>query len=209
MTDFEGVTWHEEFARCTECRHATVGHERPFAINHRKGCSMPGVDRNCPDAGTCHHQCVASGGGACWRVFNAEPLAIGGWGNSWPEDVKRAEMAKVGISAPRPLPLRHGAQLDEAMSAAVGGPAEACARHSVCITAWDSRVKAHTDQQWDEMESGRAVEEARGALIAQGQEDPDEATVLYVALRTLVGGSFSAGLHVGLELAAIAPVERP
>jgi hypothetical protein len=34
-------TRHGVFARCPECRHATVGLERPWVITHAKGCSVP------------------------------------------------------------------------------------------------------------------------------------------------------------------------
>lgn len=179
----------------------------PAFFGHDPEC--PNVGRACPDGGTCHHECLKTGGGACFRIFNAGPLSDVYAGDEWPEEVKRVEMAKVGISAPRPLPLRHGAQLDEAIAAAEGGPPAACERHAVCVTAWDSRVRAHVDAQWAEFESGRAMEDARAALVEQGVQEPDESMVLYVALRTMIGGSFSVGLHAGLELAAIAPVERP
>lgn len=38
---YAGATWHQSFMRCPECQHATVGLERPYAINHAAGCSMP------------------------------------------------------------------------------------------------------------------------------------------------------------------------
>lgn len=34
-------TRHGIYARCPECTHSTVGWERPWVINHAKGCSVP------------------------------------------------------------------------------------------------------------------------------------------------------------------------
>lgn len=34
-------TRHGVYARCPECRHSTVGLERPWVINHKRECSVP------------------------------------------------------------------------------------------------------------------------------------------------------------------------
>lgn len=49
----------------------------------------------CPDGGACHHECAERYRGACWRVWNAEPLTIAGWGDRWPDEVVRQEQAKL------------------------------------------------------------------------------------------------------------------
>jgi len=38
------ATWHDEFARCQDCGHATVGLSLPYAINHPAGCAASGFD---------------------------------------------------------------------------------------------------------------------------------------------------------------------
>lgn len=38
---------------------------------------------NCPDGGTCHHECTKR----CWRVATCEPLSAAGWGSRWPRSV--------------------------------------------------------------------------------------------------------------------------
>lgn len=41
--------------------------------------------RECPDGATCHHDC----GKRCWRVATCEPLSASGWGDTWPDEVRR------------------------------------------------------------------------------------------------------------------------
>jgi hypothetical protein len=38
------ATWHDEFARCHDCGHATVGLSLPYAINHPADCAASGFD---------------------------------------------------------------------------------------------------------------------------------------------------------------------
>lgn len=46
----------------------------------------------CPDGGTCHHECAAS---SCFRVKHAGPLSAAGYpGNSWPEAIRREHGAE-------------------------------------------------------------------------------------------------------------------
>lgn len=40
----------------------------------------------CPDGGICHHGC---GAGYCFRVEYCEPLTAAGWGDRWPESIRR------------------------------------------------------------------------------------------------------------------------
>lgn len=50
-------------------------------------------DRDCPDDGTCHHYCTVG----CWRVMHAEPLSAAGWGDQWPEEIRRANEQSDGV----------------------------------------------------------------------------------------------------------------
>lgn len=43
----------------------------------------------CPDAGSCHHDCVR----ACWRVLNANPLSA--WDDRWPPELIEAHRAEA------------------------------------------------------------------------------------------------------------------
>jgi hypothetical protein len=49
------------------------------------------LTRDCPDGGTCHHDC---GRGGCFRVDWASPLSVAGWGDTWPEEVRKAEHSR-------------------------------------------------------------------------------------------------------------------
>jgi hypothetical protein len=53
---------------------------------------------NCPDGGTCHHDCKAR----CWRVTACAPLSITGW-EDWPPEVKALHSTKMSEGVARVL----------------------------------------------------------------------------------------------------------
>jgi hypothetical protein len=79
----------------------------------------------------------------------------------------------------------HGPELDQAIERAPA-PADL----PVCATAFHERRKTHVDHQ---------VEQAIGQQAIEGKP-ADNDTVQMVQLRAVIGGSFTYGMAVGLEL---------
>ena len=52
-------------------------------VRYFPGAWVAEITRDCPDGGTCHHEC---GLARCWRVDTCEPLSGVYPGNQWPED---------------------------------------------------------------------------------------------------------------------------
>jgi hypothetical protein len=91
----------------------------------------------------------------------------------------------------------HGDELAKAIERAVAGP-EAM---GVCMTALDTYTKTHIDQQMKEAETiDQDVRREMGPVLAEAGHDLTDEEVALLGIRTLVGGSFSFGIFVGLEL---------
>lgn len=99
-------------------------------------------------------------------------------------------------------PRFHGPELDAAIEA-VPDPVTMCERHGLCLTALDSRITGIIDRQLEELQ--RSPEELRADLAAAGVPFTDDLTVEQLkglALRSVIGGSFSMGVGTAFELQA-------
>ncbi len=105
--------------------------------------------------------------------------------------------------------LYHGPDLDAAATA-MGGPE----KMGVCLTALNDRRERHVEAQLDELTKmtdtseempeepiTQAVRDLRALISERTGEDPSPAQVTALAMRIVIGGSYSAGIEIGLNLA--------
>lgn len=93
--------------------------------------------------------------------------------------------------------LFHGDELHAAIERAVGGPPAM----GVCETALDTYTQAHVDEQMKEaLTVDEQVRRDLVPILEQTGEEITDAMIAAAGIRVLIGGSFSFGIFVGLEL---------
>lgn len=94
-------------------------------------------------------------------------------------------------------PRWHGDDLDAAMAKA-GDPASM----GVCLSALESRVRPFVDSQIEEMTDPELLKDTE-AMLAERMNGPvEEGMASLIQARSVIGGSFTFGIAVGLMLAA-------